>query len=388
MKLLEKILVPTKFSNGCRDALQMAVHTAKVFNSKIILMHVFPDEISSKLIREMLKKQALQELENLKKMIVASGVDTDEPILVSGNAFDQIIKQSNHHNVNVIMIGTGEKNADELHPMGITAENIIRNSNKPVWIVKPNVQPPIKKILCTVDFSEPFLRTLKNAIHLARNFKAKLTMSTMIPPLKSPILGFGKMPDEERENHARKHQNKFERLIKDFDFHKVNWNMQIFMGKLHQELRRYIHQEKIDLLVIGSGGKNDLGTGLLGKVAERVIREVPCSIITFKAENAIIPLIQTKMDSIEKHMKLGRELLENGLPEEAMPSYKKCIDLDELYAPAWEGLAEAYVRLGKDEQAEKCRNEAKEIRQRFWEIHVEAEIRSQHHMFGKKRKYF
>jgi len=87
-------------------------------------------------------------------------------------------------------------------------------------------------------------------------------------------------------------------------------------------------------------------------------------------------------------MKLGRELLENGLPEEAMPSYKKCIDLDELYAPAWEGLAEAYVRLGKDEQAEKCRNEAKEIRQRFWEIHVEAEIRSQHHMFGKKRKYF
>jgi len=69
MKLLEKILVPTKFSNGCRDALQMAVHTAKVFNSKIILMHVFPDEISSKLIREMLKKQALQELENLKKMI-------------------------------------------------------------------------------------------------------------------------------------------------------------------------------------------------------------------------------------------------------------------------------------------------------------------------------
>lgn len=61
-----------------------------------------------------------------------------------------------------------------------------------------------------------------------------------------------------------------------------------------------------------------------------MIREVPCSVIAFKGENAINLLIDTKIDSIEKHFELGQEFLEKGLPEEAISQFRKCIDEEVL----------------------------------------------------------
>jgi len=385
MKLLEKILLPTKFSSVCRDTLQMAIRTAKIFNSEIILMFVIPEKISSKLVRDMLNKNARTQLEVFKNEIVENGVRTCEPILVSGSPFDQIIKQSNYLDVNVIMMGAGEKEANEIYPLGITAEKVIRKSNKPVWLVKPGTLPKIMEILCPVDFSDTSRRALKNAIHLARNFNASLTVSTIIQPLKGLLFGIGEVSDKEQESYERQHQDKFERFLKDFDFHKVNWNKQIHKGKPHQEILRHIRKKKVDLLIMGSIGKTGLGTILLGRVAEKVFREVPCSAIAFKAESAINLLIETKIDSLEKHFELGQELLENGLPEDAIRQFMQCIDENILYVPAWEGLSKAYTHIGKGEQAERCRIEAKEIRQRLWERRVEAEIRSQHELFRRKK---
>lgn len=43
MKLIEKILVATDFSQHSRDALRMAILLAKGFHSEIILIHVIPE---------------------------------------------------------------------------------------------------------------------------------------------------------------------------------------------------------------------------------------------------------------------------------------------------------------------------------------------------------
>lgn len=41
MTAIKRILVPTDFSENARDALELALHLAKKFDAKIILLHVF-----------------------------------------------------------------------------------------------------------------------------------------------------------------------------------------------------------------------------------------------------------------------------------------------------------------------------------------------------------
>ena len=255
MKLLEKILLPTKFTDGCRDTLKMAIHTAKMFNSEIIPMFVMTERISSNMTKDMLYKRALAQLEASKTIIVKNGTIAAEPVIVSGCPFDQIIRQSIYHDINVIMMGSGDKEETELYPLGITAQKVIRKSRKPVWLVKPGSSPTFTKILCPVDFSDTFRRALKNAIHLVRIFQVTLTVATVIQSLESLFFSIVKISDEEQETHNRQHLEKFQQFLKEFDFHKVNWNKQVYRGKPDREILRHIRKEKTDLLVMGSVGK-------------------------------------------------------------------------------------------------------------------------------------
>jgi nucleotide-binding universal stress UspA family protein len=50
---------------------------------------------------------------------------------------------------------------------------------------------------------------------------------------------------------------------------------------------RAIHDTKPDLLVMGSQGKTGLTRIIMGSTTEKVIREMPCSVITVKQEHVI-----------------------------------------------------------------------------------------------------
>jgi nucleotide-binding universal stress UspA family protein len=135
MKLLEKILLATDFSQASNDALQMAVFVAKAFRSRIIPIHVIPKIQDSPLAMEMVKETVTKRFEEINTTINKEGVDVAEPIVVSGTPFDQIMQHAGINDVNVIMVGSGEKEREGKFILGITAERLIRRSNKPVWVV-------------------------------------------------------------------------------------------------------------------------------------------------------------------------------------------------------------------------------------------------------------
>ncbi len=75
---------------------------------------------------------------------------------------------------------------------------------------------------------------------------------------------------------------------------------------------KVVTEKHTDLIIMGSAGKTGLSRILLGSVAEKVTREVPCSVITMKSEDAIRLYIEAQIDDLETHFKEGRESLEEG----------------------------------------------------------------------------
>lgn len=365
MKLLEKILFATDFSDAAGNAAQVAIAVAKTFDSEIILMHVIPEFYSSALALKIAQHTVMQELERIQEDMISEGIESPPIILEAGSPFVHIIQQANFSDVNLIMLGSGEESR-----LGITAEKMMRKANKPVWVVKAGVQPSIKKILCPVDFSKPSHRALSNAIHLARRFQAKLTVMHVVQSLSGFYLNMAQKSAIGQETFAAEQQARFERFLQTFDFYNVHWNMLITQGKPDQEILNLARQLESDLLIMGTVGQNDHPRNLMGSVTQKVIRQLPCSIITVKTESVIQLHMDHEIADLEAHFQRGKELLENGLPTEAMREFHHCIDKDILFAPAWEGLAAALERLGLEEQAEPHRARAKEIRQKLWEQHT------------------
>jgi len=241
-------------------------------------------------------------------------------------------------------------------------------ADKPVLVVKLGARPLMRNIFCPVDFSETSRRALINAIHLSRTFEAHLTVLTVFDPLLSSFFGPGRTPGESKEKDlVKQQQHQYDRFLRGFELESLKWTKILRRGKPHEEILRAIREVQPNLLVMGSQGRTGLSRLLMGSTAERVVREMPCSVITLKQEHVIRFSLKKEVADIETHFKKGKELLEKQVMEGAVAQFEYCIRKDGLFIPAWEGMAVAYWHMGKKKEATRCDEMAAHIRKHLWE---------------------
>lgn len=388
MKLLEKILLPTDFTSSSESSLKMAIAIAKTFDSEIIPLHVLPSVHVSQRVKETVHKDARTHLDRVQKRISESGACSSQPLLVVGSPFDQIIKLGETLNVNMIVLGAGEMEEGESFHLGNTPDKVIRKSTKPVLVVKQNAKPEIERILCPVDFSRPSARAVKNAIHVARNIHAQLAILSVISPLTTIFRGTSHLPEEEQEKYIKQKQEDFNRFLRDFDFHDVNWKQETRLGVPHEEILKFAELWHPDLIIMSATGSSGITRFLVGNVTERVLRRMPCSVAIVRSEDAVRVQIEQEISDLEESFNRATELLEKGFPQEAANMFQLCITYDKLFAAAWEGMGIAHQRMGQIEKAQTYLTRAKEIRKRLWEQKIQASVRSQHVLFkSSERKH-
>jgi nucleotide-binding universal stress UspA family protein len=377
MQLLQRILVATDLSQAADDAVKMAAYLAKAFQSEIILQYVMPPLPDVSEPSDMVKGQIKTYLEAIRQRLVDDGISVGEPVFSTGEPFVKIIDCAEQRDVNVIVIGSGEKDESDQYRMGITADRLERGAERPVLVVKRGAAPPVGRILCPVDGSETSGRALGEAIHLARALKSPLTVLTVVQPLRSLIPPVIAVSEESRQAHREAQTAEFETFVDTFDYHGVDHERIIRDGQPHEEILKSVKQRDAQLLVMGSVGRTGMARVLLGSVAEKVARQLPCSIMTVKGEDFVRLRLHDEIKDLHDHVHRAEELLEKGFAREALGELRRCIARDPIYAPAWEGAAVAYQRLGNEEKAQQCQQRAKEIVQTLWDRRVEAEIRSE-----------
>jgi universal stress protein A len=148
---------------------------------------------------------------------------------------------------------------------------------------------PFQKILCPTDFSEPALHALKHAEELARHFGAAIIVAHVIPPVPGPH----SFPDpqanfnfdlplyqQELAVHA-------EKILKEMVSHQISPEVRtrdlVTTGEAAPEILRVARQEHADLIVIASHGLTGWRRLVFGSVAEKVVRQAPCPVLTIVA---------------------------------------------------------------------------------------------------------
>jgi len=375
MKLLERILLASDFSKSSENLLEYAINLAKTFHSQIILVHVLPDDIANEKAKLLISQAALKQLEDIRNKIKSAGLIAGEPILEFGSPFDKIIQAADNANANITLIGSGEKSKNDVFQLGITAYKIIRKSTKPVWVVKQGKVLNIKNILCPVDFSQESERALKNAITIARRFNTELLIISVCKTYFSRSSRIEVDWDKENEKAHLEHLKKFNLFLRNFNLTNLHWDSEILSGDPSTEILRAISRYKSDLVIMGTTGKSNLSRLMLGSVTEKIIRDVPCSLITLKKEDIIELQLEHKIFEIEKHYGTALKHIKKGHLKESVNEFKFCLNINEMHIPSLKAIADVYEKLGNKEVAKEYRNIAREVLLRIWDKKIEAEIR-------------
>jgi len=375
MKLLNKILLAVDFRNSSENIVNNAIGMGHVFSSEIVLIHVLDDDIQDDKIKKLLNEAVIKRLEKIRTKIKNEGLKTSEPILEFGSFYDKISQTANNINANMIIIGSAEKLEDDAFKLGITAEKIIRKSDKPVWVIKENKPLNVKNIICPVDFSRHSKRALKNAITITRRLNAKLVIINVCKEVTSGPLNLNLNFDKENERIMAEHIKKMDSFLKGFTLTDLQWTKEIKKGAPSTEILKAISKYKSDLLIIGTTGKSGLNKMIMGSVTEKVIRVVPCSFITLKSEDIINLQLETEIRDIESHYKVAQQLVDDGFYKEAINEYKICLNINDMHVPSLNGMSNIYKKLNDNQNAQKYKSMAKSVMQSIWDRKIENEIR-------------
>lgn len=376
MKLLQKILAPTDLLDSSENVVDHAIGLARIFESEVVLMHILAESVDNDKVRQFLEEAAHRRLGELKARIEKAGVKASTPILIPGSHFEKIVTTADQLKVNMVLIGSGEKQKGEKFQLGTTAERIIRRSGRPVWVVKQGQPFGMRKILCPVDFSKESKLALKNAILLARRIKAELVVLSVFDLYNKSRTFLNTQQPEYQVNRARAlHREEFEEFLKSFHLHDVNWQMEITEGDPAAEILAAVERHGADLLFMGTTGKSGLSLMMMGSVTEKVVREVPCTFMTSKTQDVMKLQIEERIRDIESHYKSAVQLMNDGYFHEAVREFKVCLKINEMHVPSLKGLAAVYRKMGDEKSAQHYDRLALEIMDRIWNLKIESEVR-------------
>lgn len=378
MRMLEKLLVPLDFEPGNDELLRHASLVARKFGSQVILVHAFPDlrllpEEPGTLV-DMARANARSRLEQAARRLLEEGVPEVQCRLLEGEPFERIVTVADEQEANVVMLAARPAGSCDAR-LGTTAERVCRKGHKPVWVVHPAHAALPRSLLCPVDFSEASHRALGNAIHLARQFDAELTVLTVAPPIWTYFRFFGGDDQPPPPEQGARLEAKLAEFVRQFDLHGVRQQTLVRRGEPHREILTAVQETDADLVVMGTVGRTGVARILMGSVTAKILRALPCSVITVKAANAIRLNMESQLADLETHFQQGKSLLELGFPDEARRHFQHCVATNALYAPAWVALGEALHRLGDAPQAAECRNRARQITESLSWQQVEDDIR-------------
>jgi len=145
----------------------------------------------------------------------------------------------------------------------------------------------IRKILAPTDFSGHAENALRFACGLAQRLGAELhllhVLSEIVPTGPDPLLTPVLPPEYYRESEVQSREALAKLIQPSWGTppvveYAVRWDNPV------EGIVEYAREAAIDLIVIATHGRTGLSHVLLGSVAERIVREASCPVLTIRSK--------------------------------------------------------------------------------------------------------
>lgn len=310
MKRFKNVLLISDSQNRDENALKEALALAKNNKTRITVAEVieeFPQEMldlsaSIKIadLQEAVQKEALKDLKTFVEGVKEKGRRVGTKILV-GTPFLQIIRLAIAKKHGLVMLTAEGKTELQEMLFGSTTMHLMRKCPCPVWVFSPQHTQHHAMILAAVD-PDPFdeerdalnHKIMALASSMAETKKAQLhVVHAWTPPTRNVLVSRTLLEHEVEmmtTETEKAHRLRLDVLLKKYVPHIPVKHVHLLEGDAGVLIPELARKLKIDLIVMGTVCRTGVSGFLIGNSAEKVLRQVDCSVLAVKPEGFVTPV--------------------------------------------------------------------------------------------------
>jgi universal stress protein E len=308
MQRFKNILLVLNPEVGGKVALDKAVSLARQNDARLTLFSVvymhpdldrYPDSVGETLLTDYVSDRR-QWLQDFMPTLQERGVD-GEVVVVTGIHFLEIIRQVLREQHDLVITTAEEKKGLRAHVFGTTSMHLMRKCPCPVWVVKRAQTRPYARILAAVDPSvydpkrdslNPLILQLASGI--ARKEAGELHIIHVWHLFGESYVrnrGMAEKNVQEAKAHEKmQHKQRLDTLLGRVDVTDLKPYLHLIEGDPDERIPELVVAQGIDLLVMGTVCRTGIAGFLIGNIAEEVLNQVDCSVMTVKPDSFVTPV--------------------------------------------------------------------------------------------------
>jgi len=218
-------------------------------------------------------------------------------IVVLGSAWLEILKVAEASRRALIICGTRSRSTVSRVLFGSTGVKLLRNAPGPVWLVKPRIDDDAgMDVLAATDLSEVGIDIISAGVTLGRALPVKFTVLHVVDTdLDRRVAHTGASEEKiagwrERDRALAEEQLHDQLSATDVRTLPNGFQVQLAEGAADGCVLSAIEELDIDLLIMASSGRGGIPGILFGNTAERLLPELPCSLLVLKPQDFVCPV--------------------------------------------------------------------------------------------------
>lgn len=293
MLAIRRILFPTDFSDGAKQAFPQAAFLADRHDAELHILNVTGRHAFD---YEEVKENFPIPIETLTAWLLParSGARTGGPDLETLTVVQEQIESAapaeeirayvETKNIDLVVMGThGRRGTDRLI-FGSVTEEVVREAPCPVLTVRADADAApegVRRVLVPIDFSETTEAAAHHAGEIARTYDASVHLLHVVEEVDyPPVYGVdpADFPEQEVLDQVGRELGKIARE----EVGAPRAVVAASAGYPPTAILEYVEDQDIDLIVMATHGRTGLDRMLIGSVAERVVRQAPVPVFVVK----------------------------------------------------------------------------------------------------------
>jgi nucleotide-binding universal stress UspA family protein len=287
MLQLPRILFATDGSACAERARHYAMHLADHVDAALHVVHVEERPAELRDVIEVEEADVLSDLHSVGAGDAAVAAPrVRERQVVHPSAAEGLLAYATEHDVRLLVLGTHGRRGLRRLVLGSVAEEVVRRSEVPVLTVGRGAsaaEPTGGRLLVPVDFSEHQAPLLAHAREWALAYDMAVTLVHVVELEGVPdVYGLRSQPPNP-DALAERTREALSETADDLRAHGLDVQVDVRTGHAAPGILEAADALAPDLLAVATHGRSGVDRVLMGSVAESVLRQAPCPVLTVKS---------------------------------------------------------------------------------------------------------
>ncbi|MFD1563354.1 universal stress protein [Haloarchaeobius amylolyticus] len=287
-----QILFPTDGSEGSAAAFDHVLEIADAHGATVHVLNVADTTKDSVLRRQgetvdTLVQEGETIVSDAEDRAQQRGIETVAEVR-QGVPANTIVDYAASHDVDLVVMPTHGRQGLERVLLGSTTERVIRQAETPTLTIRPDtdaIDYPYRSVLVPTDGSESARDALTIGVDVATTEGAALHLLSVVTTATLGVDVRNEIQLTALEESATQILEDASAFATDAGVEPVDEAIE-FGPSIPREIRTYIDDHDIDLVVVGTHGRTGLDRYLLGSVTDQLVRTSPVPVLTVRGDRS------------------------------------------------------------------------------------------------------